>query len=175
MRAVAAEAGVSLGQVQHYFASKDELLQHACRQVIELSAASFEEHTQSLADYGAVRALVIQPVPRDDQTRAGAAVWQSFLTRSVSDPALRGIIQESIDGVYEELQRLISGAQQAGDLRADLDSRRTAHSLFALSYGLTQAVLLQTLEPADAIASADATLAALRAEPAAMTDVRAGS
>ena len=48
MRRVAAEAGISLGRVQHYFTSKDELLRHTCQMVIDISASSFTDRTAAL-------------------------------------------------------------------------------------------------------------------------------
>ena len=48
LRRVAAEAGISLGRVQHYFDSKEELLRHSCRTVIDISASSFAERTATL-------------------------------------------------------------------------------------------------------------------------------
>lgn len=42
LRSVAKAAGVSMGRVQHYFASKDELVQHACRVVAQVAGEAYE-------------------------------------------------------------------------------------------------------------------------------------
>lgn len=161
MRRVAAQAGVSLGQVQHYFASKEQLLQHACRAIVDLSAGHFAERTSDLSTLETIRALLLQPIPRDPVSRAGVAVWQAFLTRAASDPGIRDIVLDAVDGACRELTRMITQAQLEGALHGALDAARTARSLFALSYGLSQQVLIDAVGAEEAAAAAEATLAAL--------------
>ena len=161
LRRVAAEAGVSLGRVQHYFGSKEELLQHTCRTVIDISASSFATRTTGVGALETVRALVAQPVPRDELTRIGTAVWQAFLTRAASDPAIRAIIAEAVAGAQHELSRLIVEAQADGDLRTSLDAQQLGRALFALGYGLAQQVLIATLTAEEAWSAIDTTLAGL--------------
>lgn len=167
MRQVAAEANVSLGRVQHYFASKDDLLQHACRAVVDLAAGQFAERTRGLSAVASVRALVLQPIPRDAVSRVGAAVWQGFLTRAASDAEIRSIVLDAVEGACQELARMITEAQLEGSLRDSLDRNRTARSLFALSYGLSQQVLIGAVDADEATATAEATLATLTRDPAA--------
>ncbi len=161
MRRVAAEAGISLGRVQHYFASKEELLRHTCQMVIDVSASSFAERTAALGALETVRTLVGQPVPRDERTRIGAAVWQAFLTRAASDPGLRAIIGEAVAGTQQELGRLFAQAQEDGDLPRSLDPQRLGQALFALGYGLAQQVLIAGITTEEAFAAIDATLGGL--------------
>ena len=169
LRRVAAEAGISLGRVQHYFVSKEELLHHSCRTVIDIAATSFAERTAALDALDTVRALVAQPLPRDEPTRIGAAVWQAFLTRAASDPGLRAIIGEAVVGAQQELGRLLALAQASGALPRSLDPQRLGQALFALGHGLAQQVLIAGLTAEEALAAIDATLAGLtdrRAAPA---------
>jgi AcrR family transcriptional regulator len=161
LRRVAAEAGISLGRVQHYFASKEELLRHTCQTVIDVSASSFAERTAALGALETVRTLVGQPVPRDERTRIGAAVWQAFLTRAASDPGLRAIIREAVTGTQQELGRLLARAQEDGDLPRSLDPQRLGQALFALGYGLAQQVLIAGITTEEAFAAIDATLGGL--------------
>ena len=165
MRQVAAEANVSLGRVQHYFATKDALLQHACRAVVDLAAGQYVDRTHSLSAVASVRALLLQPIPRDAASRVGAAVWQSFLTLAASDPGIRTIVVEAVEGARQELARMIIEAQQDGSLRQSLDPGRTARSLFALSYGLSQQVLIGAVDADEARATAEAALATLTPGP----------
>ena len=158
LRRVAAEAEISLGRVQYYFASKEELLRHTCRTVIDSSASSFTERTESLGALATVRALVGQPIPRDERTRIGTAVWQAFLTRAGSDPGLRAIIGEAVTGTQRELGRLIARAQEDGDVGRSLEPQRLGQALFALGYGLAQQVLIASLTAEEAFAAIDATL-----------------
>jgi TetR/AcrR family transcriptional repressor of bet genes len=169
LRRVAAAAGISLGRVQHYFGSKEELLHYSCRTVIDIAATSFAERTAALDALDTVRALVAQPVPRDEPTRIGTAVWQAFLTRAASDPGLRAIIGEAVVGAQQELGRLLALAQASGAVPRSLDPQRLGQALFALGHGLAQQVLIAGLTAEEALAAIDATLAGLtdrRAAPA---------
>jgi TetR/AcrR family transcriptional regulator, transcriptional repressor of bet genes len=161
LRRVAAEAGISLGRVQHYFGSKEELLQHSCRTVIDIAATSFAERTAAFDALDTVRALVGQPVPRDEPTRIGTAVWQAFLTRAASDPGLRAIIGEATVGAQRELGRLLALAQAGGEVPRSLDPQRLGQALFALGHGLAQQVLIAGLTAEEALAAIDVTLAGL--------------
>jgi len=158
LRRVAAEAGISLGRVQHYFGSKEELLRHTCQTMIDVSASSFTERTATLGALATVRALVGQPVPRDERTRIGTAVWQAFLTRAASDPGLRAIIGEAVTGTQRELARLLAQAQVDGTVPRSVDPQRLGQALFALGYGLAQQVLIAGLTAEEAFAAIDATL-----------------
>ena len=170
LRRVAAEAEISLGRVQHYFASKEELLRHTCQTVIDSSASSFADRTENLGALETVRALVGQPVPRDELTRIGTAVWQAFLTRAGNDPGLRAIIGEAVTGTQRELGRLLGQAQEDGDLPRSLDPRRLGQALFALGYGLAQQVLIASLTTGEAFAAIDATLDGLTGGAPATSD-----
>lgn len=161
MRQVAVEAGVSLGRVQHYFASKDELLQHACRSVVDLAASRFAEDTEGLSPLQTIRALTLQPIPRDPKSRVGAAVWQAYLTQAANDPGIRNIVHAAVDGACRKLADLVAQAQQDGSVLASLHPERTARSLFALSYGLCQQVLIGATDDDEAAATAEAALAML--------------
>lgn len=158
LRRVAAEAGISLGQVQHYFVSKDALLQHACRTVIEMSASSFAARTEEAGPLERARALIIQPLPRDEESRIGTAVWQAFLTRAATDPGLRDVVLEAVVGATDLLTRLLARAQEAGDVAASIPVESTARGLFAMSYGLSQQVMIKALTLEEATSAAEAAL-----------------
>lgn len=166
LRRVAAEAGISLGQVQYYFASKDELIKHACRTVIEISASAFAARTSDAEPLATARALITQPLPRDEVARIGTAVWQAFLTRAATDADLREIIFEAVVGATDELARLLRQAQRDGDLAASVEVEPAARALFAMSYGLSQQVMISALTLDEATAAAEVALAAITTQDA---------
>lgn len=89
VRAVAAEAGVSIGAVQHHFRTKDELLAAAMAAV----TAQFKvELAQRLHDVdgpeSALRAFLYLIAVLDDDTGPGI-VWAAFAARACVDPAVR--------------------------------------------------------------------------------------
>lgn len=164
LRRVAAEAGISLGRVQHYFATKDELLQYSCRTVIELAASGFAARTGDLSAAKTLRALVRQPVPVDAAARVGTLIWQVYLTRAAVDAGIREIITEALRGTQGELTRLLRGLQADGQLDPSTDAEQLARALVALGYGMTQQVLIGTLTAEQAHQSIDAALDTLLAE-----------
>ena len=55
LRSVAGQAQVSVGRIQHYFASKDELLQHGCEVMLGDARAQFDAQiadTRSVLNFG---------------------------------------------------------------------------------------------------------------------------
>jgi AcrR family transcriptional regulator len=151
---VAQEAGVSKGRVQHYFASRDDLLADAGRRLVVRVRGRVAERLAaagpSLSPAEQVRVLLRAVLPLDDASRADARVRSAFLVRALGDPAL---VRE-----YQEGNRLLLGAVTAR-LRehgaAEADALWEARLLVALVEGLETAVLLEEETAASAVALLD--------------------
>src|ERR1700754_1124607 len=92
LRHVAAEAGVSMGRVQHYFTTKDEMLRFAFATISERVE---QRMAAAVASLGAtpppralVRTLLVERLPLNEQAQAEAPVLAAFLARAVVEPAL---------------------------------------------------------------------------------------
>src|SRR5690606_1434685 len=98
LRDVAAEAGVSMGMVQHYFRTKDAMLHYACRSIVDMAAArldtALEDGSGPPAPATALRALFVGTLPLTPEQRVGTSVWYAFMARAVVDEALGVIIRE---------------------------------------------------------------------------------
>ncbi len=98
LREVAQEAGVSMGAVQHYFATKEEMLSFALDHWLKLSV--HERFTarvrQRISQDGpgskaVLLALAIEYLPHNDAGRFEARLALVFLSRATIDPAPAGL------------------------------------------------------------------------------------
>jgi len=146
LRHVAAEAGVSMGQVQHYFTTKDEMLLFAFRALstrverrlgMAMNALGEPPTTQAL-----LRALLVAMVPTDADSRFEAPLWIAFLARAVVDPDLAGPVREGGAALVDFAADRLRADQDTGHVTASLDPEREAASLFALADGLMIRALL---------------------------------
>ncbi|GAA2090237.1 MULTISPECIES: TetR/AcrR family transcriptional regulator [Brevibacterium] len=153
-QAVARSAGFSVGRVQHYFASKDALVRAGCRELIDASAAVHAERTsRSQSPWEALAQLLMQPIPRSEELRLGAAVWYAYMARGVVDPAIGEIAREATHRGLEEASALLR--------RAGADES-AAPRLMGLSAGLAQQVLLRAVQAEEALGLVREEIAALR-------------
>jgi AcrR family transcriptional regulator len=141
---VAAEAGISKGLVQHYFASKDEMLRYATT----VLRGQVEE--QLPADLGAagLRATILALLPVDEKTRSDALVANAFLMRAIKDPEIAERFRAGHAQLRTLIAELVVRGQAAGEVSMDLEPTTEADLLLALVSGLADAVLLgyRTLE-----------------------------
>jgi TetR/AcrR family transcriptional regulator, transcriptional repressor of bet genes len=151
LRHVAAEAGVSMGRIQHYFGTKEALVLAGCTALVD-SAYDGYLKTADAAPRERLLHVVSQQIPRDDGGRVGVSVWYSYVAKSINDAAVRQVLAEARRGAEDECARLILADGAADDGTAPAQARR----LLALADGLTLRVLVGDLEPAEAVAVLEA-------------------
>ncbi|MEU8081968.1 TetR/AcrR family transcriptional regulator [Catellatospora citrea] len=163
LREVAHEAGVSMGAVQHYFATKDEMLLFALRHWLSLSVHDrFTERVrdrlvrESAGDSAAVlRAIAAEYLPYDEAGRSEALVAIAFLSRAAVAPALATALAPAFAGFVHTLCAVFTSAGWP------LDAPAEAQRLAALLDGLRLPVLAGALSHDDALAVVDRHLAQL--------------
>jgi AcrR family transcriptional regulator len=139
IRSVAREAGVSIGAVQHYFATKDDLLYAAYARAIDQVVARAAALPTEPAAY--VRALLRELLPLDEQREAELRVALAFTARSVHSPRLAEL--------YE------AGYGALVDAVADVLGREAAIEAVAVADGLSwHALCAPTVLGPDAAAAA---------------------
>ena len=141
VRNVARGAGASTGRLVHYFRSKDELmleaLRHAGRVVRERMNALLARE-RGLA---ALRALLFDALPLDDERRAEWRFWLAYWGRAASEPGLAAE-QERRIGIWRAmLAGVLEDARERGELAAGIDPALEAEALMALVDGLGQQAL----------------------------------
>ncbi|MFC4003596.1 TetR/AcrR family transcriptional regulator [Prauserella oleivorans] len=145
LRAVAAEAGVSLRLVQYYFHTKAALM-HAA--LVELERQSHRRLAARLATLPDpvparthVEALLAEALPTDERSRAFHRTWTSYAVLAMTDPELAA--QPFVDGprrLERELTTVL--ARAAGQLAPDADPAAEAARLLNLAHGLGTGVLV---------------------------------
>lgn len=150
LRHVAAEAGVSMGRVQHYFATKDEMLRFSFQVISEraeqrlgvaMAAAGPDRRSQ-------LRAFLVEMLLLSDEGRAEAPVLAALLARSVVEPALSAPMREG----GQQLTDFVAGLIPAGQRN---DAGLEARTLLALADGLMLHVLTGQVDADTALATLD--------------------
>ncbi|GAB4054501.1 TetR/AcrR family transcriptional regulator [Catellatospora paridis] len=134
LRDVAAEAGVSMGMVQHYFSTKDEMLMFALDHMGERVGRRLQARLAALPDptpKQVTRAMLTEMLPSTKESRQEAAVSIAFFNRAVATPAYAAALRDG----YRRLLTLLA---------AQLPPHRQheADTLFFLTQGLLGPVLL---------------------------------
>lgn len=150
---VAKAAGISVGRVQHYFASKDDLIRAGCQAIVDRASSLFTQRVQHLDPWQSLAELLTEPLPRTESFRRGAGVWYAYLARAVFDPGIGAIIADASRGTVEEAASL---------LRAAGAPVSEATRLVSLSNGLTQRVLIDVMTADQAAAILNREVAALK-------------
>ncbi|MDA8368263.1 MAG: TetR/AcrR family transcriptional regulator [Nocardiopsaceae bacterium] len=178
IRRVADTAGVSVGRVQHYFPTKEELLSAAFTAINDRGTARVHqrlpmgEGEEDAGDPRTVLQVVLgELIPRDDDDRRFFRIAQAFETYAQSRPHLRSRLTQGYDELASLLALLLrlSVRPHAGD-EPESDSspfRTEAYGLLALTIGLAGLVVTENLGSfeAQSIVSTrlDETLGTLRA------------
>ncbi|WP_394613227.1 TetR/AcrR family transcriptional regulator [Lentzea sp. JNUCC 0626] len=135
LRHVAAEAGVSMGRVQHYFASKDEMLMFAFELVSERVASRLGAvGADDPAAY--LRAVLLELLPLSEAAREEAPVLAAFLAHAVVEPRLGEPLRRGSGEMATWLAGMITAAGGPGD------AEREAKALLAFVDGLMLQVLI---------------------------------
>ncbi|MFE6616171.1 TetR/AcrR family transcriptional regulator [Amycolatopsis sp. NPDC057786] len=145
---VAAEAGISKGSVQHYFASRDEMLRYATttlRDGVEERIATSSEPR--------VRDLLVALLPLDEAGRDHALVANAFVVRALKDPEIAGHFRTGHGQLRDAVAALLAAARD--DHLPTVDPVTEADLLLALVAGLGDAVLLGYQSGDEAIALID--------------------
>lgn len=146
LRQVAAAAGVSMGQVQHYFATKDEMLLFTYKTIgehVERRMAAAAQGLENPRDV--LRALLLEMLPLGDEARAEAPVLVAFLARALVEPRLMP------EGGAAMAEFVADRIRAAGGFHPD----REARTLLALVDGLMLHVLTGQANADDAVATVE--------------------
>lgn len=154
LRHVAAEAGVSMGMVQHYFADKDAMVLFALGSLTEHYSARLADLPDDPMER--VRAVLVAGLPIDDERRLEARVAVTFLANAPVDPH----VSEFLRAGYAQGHAYLTEQLRAAGVP---DAEHEAHALFALADGLTAHTLAGHHRPEEAEAVLDAHLGKLSA------------
>lgn len=162
LREVAAEAGVSMGMVQHYFETKDRMILFACEYMVELAEQGVQELITGSSDpedpRSVIRGVLVQTLPLEEERRVGTGVWLAFLTRAVVDPNLAAFVRQAWSGTHDLVAGQLRFAQKSGEVPAGLDPDQEAIALVSLVDGLVSHLMVGHYSGEQALAVLDAQL-----------------
>jgi AcrR family transcriptional regulator len=151
LRDVASTAGVSMGQVQHYFSTKTAMLIFALTHMRARVLARLEEQLatlpQPVTELERVRATIRVLLPIDEPGRQEAAVNIAFFSAATVTPEYA---QGLRDGYARQLafsRAAFTAAADEGLLSDGIDPVKEADALYFLTQGLIGPVLIGQLPP----------------------------
>ncbi|WP_188988448.1 TetR/AcrR family transcriptional regulator [Saccharopolyspora thermophila] len=146
LRDVAAEAGVSMGAVQHYFRSKDQMLTYAMEHANNRAAARIRQRLQSEPDRPSVRVilrtLMVEMLALSDDSRTEFLTAVAFFLRALNSPDLAADYRKSWPQLEQWVADELRRAQESGDLPPDRDVEKEAAALLLIPDGLSVGLLL---------------------------------
>ena len=141
-REIAREAGVSTGVLAHYFANKEELLAAALNRSHQQVYARLRERTQGLLGLDALRVVMLEALPLDEQRLLEAQIEVNFWSLALGHEALRELQHEEFERFWDVLHYRVSEAQKLGQVWPDLDADDVTHQLMVLVEGLSLEAVL---------------------------------
>jgi AcrR family transcriptional regulator len=141
-REIAREAGVSTGVLAHYFADKGALLAAALRMSHQQVYARIQERTQGLLGLDAIRVIMIEALPLDQERLLEAQIEINFISLALGNSALLDLQHEEFERFWETLHYRVCEAQKLGQVDAAADPSDIAHELVILVEGLSQEAVL---------------------------------
>ncbi|MDA3627430.1 TetR/AcrR family transcriptional regulator [Saccharopolyspora sp. WRP15-2] len=159
LRDVAAEAGISMGAVQHYFKTKEQMLLHAMDHVTkragERIVAALSKHGERPPVREVVRTVMLEMLALTEDSRMEFLTHLAFFQRALNSPELSASYREW----WPEFERWLAGelrtAQESGELPADRDPVREAEVLLTVPDGLSIGLLLGQRTGEESIATID--------------------
>ena len=138
---VARSAQVSVGLVQHYFDSKDTLVQlsyDTCLDRIGVRIEAIIEHGEH--NRSAIREMVVealgQLLPLDETRTAECRLRQEFLGLSTRNPQLAEAARLRDHELVLRLTTAIENGKECGEVAPGLDAPASAVSLLTLCHGI---------------------------------------
>lgn len=137
----AAAAGISVGLVQHYFPTKDEMLLHAFAHVSSSIRSRIDERIRAGAEHRRPISRVLaealaQFLPLDAERRAEYRVSRAFAGRALDSPALAEIDAATARARLDELAQAVRNGKECGEVAEEVDPRPAAVRLAAVTEGL---------------------------------------
>ncbi|MFC9488655.1 TetR/AcrR family transcriptional regulator [Streptomyces hydrogenans] len=147
LRDVSEAAGVSIGLIQHHFATRDDLLLETMRVASERRAQQWRELARSAASPAAqVRALIEGAI--GDHHRC--VIWIETCAAATRHPELLGDVRSTQEAWHSAITEALTDAVQDGSVPADVSPGATAELLIRLIDGFMLDAAVGTASATDA-------------------------
>lgn len=146
---VAAEAGVSIGLIQHYFLGKDVLLRFAYDDAVSRLSARVMAHVE---DGGATAEVLlntlVELLPLDEERDVEYRVRQGLQAQALHNPRLADVARRSGGGLLTYVTGAVEDGQARGEVASEVDAELAARMILATVQGLADQVVLSDEFPA---------------------------
>lgn len=148
---VAAEAGLSIGLIQHYFSGRNSLLRYAYADALDHLGARIRVRIRAGAAAGCPTAEILldslaELLPLDEQRTMEYRVRQGLLAQSAHDPDLAELARRSGGAVLRHVTEVVQDGVRRGEVDGDVDAQCAARMILATVQGLAEQVTLSGSE-----------------------------
>ena len=137
IRAIAREAGCSRGILAHYFDDKADILGSALVMSHRRVVARMTARAAGLTGLEALRVVMLEALPLDEQRDLEAQIEISFWGRALGTAELRDLQHTEFDHLCARLHRHLAEARERGELAGSVDLDLATHQLVVLIDGLS--------------------------------------
>lgn len=161
LREVAREAGISLGQLQHYFSSRTPMLTFAMEFAAEATSERVEQGMTALGSAPhprqVLRLVLAEMLPLRPESRASSRMNAAYVLEALHDESLRAKACAGLRDGRAMVEQLIRQAIADGQIPADRDPGIETDLILALT-GFTPLLELDVIRPQAALDAIDAHL-----------------
>ncbi|MEW2354866.1 TetR family transcriptional regulator C-terminal domain-containing protein [Spirillospora sp. NPDC029432] len=158
MRVVAREAGISLGQLQHYFASRAAMLSFAMDFASEQTSLRVGQGLDKLGDRphprDVLRVVLAEMLPLHADARATSRMSAAYVLEALHDEAVHEQARRGLVQGRALVEDLVRRAIADGHIAPDRDPATETDLLLALT-GFTPLIELDVIAPQDALTAID--------------------
>ena len=142
LRDVARASGVSVGSLQYYFDSRDQLIREAfdqhAREVVDMVTLAGDVSAPPRARlYAVLEAATLRP-----DLRRSAALWMEFITAGLHDDQLRALLEGAYEAWRDLLAEVVRAGTETGEFSPRLPAETVVACLVALIDGFELAVAI---------------------------------
>ncbi|MBS2545698.1 TetR/AcrR family transcriptional regulator [Catenulispora sp. NL8] len=158
VREVAQEAGISHGAVQHYFATREEMLVFAMDFASEQTAGRVADSLRAFGDRphprDLLRVMLTEMLPLHPDARATSRMSAAYVLEALHDANIHTRARDGLTHGRELVEQIVRQAIADGRIGADRDPATETNLLLALT-GLTPLIELGVIEPEAALTAVD--------------------
>lgn len=153
LREVAAEAGVSMGAVQHYFATKQEMLLFALGHMTDrvLARLALALGPEPVSRRDRVTAAVKAMLPLTQESREEAAVNIAFFAAALGNRHYQDLLRRGYQRLVAVSIEQAQEAARGGELAPGIDPVLEGSSLFYVVQGLVGPLLIGAITEQEAV------------------------
>ncbi|GLY66601.1 TetR/AcrR family transcriptional regulator [Amycolatopsis taiwanensis] len=158
VREVAQEAGISHGAVQHYFATREEMLVFAMDFASEQTSLRVAEGVGELGNSphprDVLRVLLAEMLPLHPDARATSRMSAAYVLEALHNANIHARARDGLAQGRDLIEQIVRQAITDGHISPGRDPATETNLLLTLT-GLTPLIELNVIEPQEALAAVD--------------------